>query len=117
MKKPCAELLRSARYWQDALKLNDWELHFREADNGELEAENSVARCSLNAATRSATISLRSLTKFDRELEEDLVHELIHIVFVQLSMWVSCREPIDQVLTEQGINTVADLLVRLRRKT
>lgn len=115
MKKPCVALVRAANYWRNALRLNDWDLSLREAKPGELEAQNENASVCFMAPLRSAEIVLRSLTRFDAELEKDLVHELLHLVFVQLSMFAGQGRDLDRLMMEQGIEAVADRLVVLRR--
>lgn len=113
--KPAKKILDCVMFWQTTLRLDDWNIAIQQAQPGELEESDCRARVDMRPFQREATIVLRSLTKFDTETEREIVHELLHLVFAQFSLWVGTQEEARQLPMEQGINAVGNALVSVRR--
>lgn len=114
MKTPKLKTLpEAAVFWIRRLRLRDWDIGFRVAKKGEFTSQQ--AEVEYVPAHRRAVVVLSSLGKLTQMLEEDLVHELLHLVFIQGTSLLTGRTEDDQLLNEQGLNVTADLLVGLRR--
>lgn len=109
------KLLECIHYWNNALRLNDWDLSLEQAEPGELEAMECRARVDMRPYQREAVVILRDLSKFDEATENELVHEFLHCVLAQYSLMVGKQNEGMQLSLEQAINTLGILLVRLRR--
>lgn len=107
------EFSRALAFWKTVLRLGDWKISVRVASKKELGEREAFVE--LSPHYREATVWLRRLTKLDTALEEDLVHELLHVAFWQASHELGKKPEDDSIPFEQGLNTVADLLVALRR--
>lgn len=105
--------------WRDHLGLRDWMIDLEFVDNMDLMAEvkpdfpNRRAKVRINAAL--------SLWDNEAELEEAIVHELLHIhlgaLGVGLGRYSHARKVTPLVMAEQVINALAHCLVALRRKS
>lgn len=102
------------RYWVDNLRLNEWRITAKLGTDEELE--DNVALVQYCASTKQATIHLQRLDDIDRELEEDLVHELLHLVFLQTTYEISSLARHLQLPFEFALDVTAVALVKLRRK-
>lgn len=109
------ELSRAVAFWTTALRLGDWKITVRAALKKELVEREAFV--DLNPHFREAKVALRRLTKFDTALEEDLVHELLHVVHWQASHELGKKEEDDIIPFEQSLNALAELLVALRRSS
>lgn len=104
-------------FWVTKLRLQDWKLDY--AVGGPEQGFNDdkiQALVSFAAEMKEATVYLRRLEKPDKALEEDLVHELLHLVFIQYSVYMRSKEnDAEQLMAEQAINITANALVDLRK--
>lgn len=116
MKKPRRESFASVyKFWIARLRLRDWAITLKQAKREDMGG--CEATVDISATMKEATIHLKSLTRMDVSLEEDLVHELLHLVFVLMSSLTSKRMTEDELFHEQGLNIAANALVALRRGT
>lgn len=108
-----AKLMECVMFWTQTLRLEDWRIAVQEAPPGALEKNDSRAQVDMRPFQREATIVLRSLEKFDAGTEDEIVHELLHLVFAQYALCIG-RDEAQQLPMEQGINAVGNALVSLR---
>jgi hypothetical protein len=106
-------LVRVLVFWQTALRLTDWRITIRAADKKEMDGRKAFV--DLYPNSKEADVALRRVHRLDHDLESDLVHELLHVVYWQPSLVLGRKEEDDTVPFEQGLNVVAELLVRMRR--
>jgi hypothetical protein len=112
------ELQKVFDFWVSNLRLRDWALSVKRGIAEKFGNDNgTVALVSFSSELREATVFLRRLDKLDQGLEEDLVHELLHLVFIQASHSMIGKPDNDQILLEQALNVTANTLVALRRRT
>lgn len=107
------EVWNAVTFWQAALRLQDWHFLVARATPETLRAQS--AEIAIFPTFKRATIYLSTLSKLDGKLEADIVHELLHVVFLQASQHFGAKPVEEQIFNEQGLNSVADLLVSLRR--
>jgi hypothetical protein len=105
--------MRLVAHWQVALRLHEWQLTLRLAPAEELK--DKAAYVEMMPTFKTATVNLSRLDRVDADLEEDLVHELLHLVFWQLSMMADGSNPVVEAPFEFGINATTHALVGLRR--
>jgi hypothetical protein len=102
------------QYWRKILRLQDWDLTARLARGYDLE--DKEGRCSQWPKLKLIEIEVLDPIDFrpgtHHDVEETLVHELLHVHFCSLDQkW----EGAEQVLYEQAIETMAWALVKLNR--
>ena len=106
-------------YWQDLLKLNDWDIKIDYWPHEAL-GENTLAKVVWSRNHKTATVAIRipsDIPPVERSCPEDeaadydvtLVHELLHLKCVDMESKVEWAE-------EQLVNHVAKALVKLYRE-
>lgn len=111
-------VLKQLKYWQDILKVNDWDIKIDYWPHDALE--NSVAKMKFSRNQKTATIALRipeDIPPVERDWPDNeavdydmsIVHELIHLKCVELESKVEWAE-------EQLSNHVTRALVKLYRQ-
>lgn len=118
LRDACAE-------WQRILRLNDWDIDLSIVRRHTLTSSSSLGQTTLGIYRR-ATIKIADPTDFladdtarDRDLEDTLVHELLHLHFNDLRVPVS--RPTDpstaeEVAQERAIEAIAGALLTLKRQ-
>lgn len=66
-------------YWQDKLRLNDWNIEIVRCDPWNLAQQNRISEVEYEEATKQAVIRLTYLSN-----EQSLIHELLHLKFCLL---------------------------------
>lgn len=117
------DLLACARWWAEELGLSSWLVTAVFEPRYTLDA---LARCTYNARTETARIRVALWAERDyadpveTELEQDVVHELIHVRFWAVDIMVGgggrSAEDIQGNMHELAIDRVARALVRQRRR-
>lgn len=112
-KKP--DLVKLSRLWQKRLKLTHWTLAVRY--HRAHECPDDAGRCSFVQRTLQARISIVDPIDwpddvFLQDVEQVLVHELLHLWFCAVQPEESNRE---MICFEQEIDTVAAALVAAAR--
>ncbi|TVX92268.1 hypothetical protein [Paenibacillus agilis] len=103
------------RYWQAQLRLQDWQIEMK-FDRGFNLAPN-VADISLLEESRVARIRMMEANDFDPssiapyDMEQTMVHELLHIHFFPLTRTLGKSIP-----EEQAIEAISWALIALDRK-
>lgn len=104
-------------YWQQVLRLQDWEVKVKLTRPWEMHHGSALGECLVNEHRQSARINIRHAQDDDPNdpdcIEDTLVHELLHIHTKALRVLAGDK---DTVAEEQAINAIAGALVRLNRK-
>ncbi|MEK3887459.1 hypothetical protein [Bacillus sp. FSL K6-3431] len=108
-------------YWQEKLRLQDWILTARIARAREMNAEY-VAQVNWNLSKKMATIYILDPIDYpddcmgDRDMENDLVHELLHLHLAPISEHFSENKAVYNTFEEQAIESIAFGLIQAERK-
>lgn len=116
---------KALAYWQKQLRLQDWNITVKVARRSDM-ATNAYGEVSPSRIYRQADIALRDPTDFadddgprERDMEDSLVHELLHVVLKDCR--IDARDD-DGNLTSEGIaeeraiDALAAAIVGLHRK-
>jgi hypothetical protein len=112
------KLRKLGREWQETLGLVDWKMtfHFTKNSVSAEVAADEMACCHMKPDTKTAKIVLKTLEVSPcdemgapNDLEETLVHEILHPFFVPF-------QGQNDLALEQAINTMAKALVTMKRK-
>lgn len=98
--------------WQKKLRLMDWKIEIVFCDERDLVTKNSGGQVSMNTHHRLATIEM--LKQEQRkpeapEIEQTLVHEMLHIVLAPLTWQYSPESP-PHILEEQAIHVITEAI-------
>ena len=111
---PDEDLQDHLGYWQDILRLRDWDIDAAIVRGGGLNlAPDKQGRCRPSLENKSATLAIIDPIDYDPDLsfplnqEKVLVHELIHLHFEPF--WDENKK----IEMEQAIVCISDALVRL----
>ena len=101
--------------WQKVLRLRDWEIDinfYRARDFSNLDA---LGECVFNINSKEASIKILDPIDFETEydIEEVVVHELLHLHFAQ---WTAANNYECPISAEQGIDAIAQALTKLEKK-
>jgi len=111
------EAQANCRYWQEILRLQDWDVIIELVHHHELNGV--IAAVSSNEYLKVARISLlraEELRKEDMDMESSLVHELLHVHTKDWEILNRKYEHSD-VLQEQAIESLTKAIIKLNRKT
>lgn len=109
-------------YWQQKLRLQDWRIKVSIARSADIGGEYQGG---INWSLNAKTASIRVLDPIDypehssekQDMENTLVHELLHIHFALISEKCNPQPTeIYNLFEEQAIESLADALVALERK-
>jgi hypothetical protein len=108
------------REWQKLLRLQDWKIKIRFATDEELEEATgveAVGACHSSPETREAQILIADVSVLEegdrqRDVENTIVHELLHVHFAPFQ---SDHEAV-KLQHEQAIEPITDALLKLKRK-
>lgn len=116
------QLQERLRYWQEKLRLQDWIIEVK-IRRGRDMIQDSVACVNWTLSKKMATISILDQVDYDpsliwiRDMENDLVHELLHLHFAPISDHFSSGNEIYNTFEEQTIESIASGLIALERKS
>lgn len=107
-------------YWQEKLRLQDWILSVRIVRAKEMNAEYAAQ---VNWVLSKKMASIYILDQIDypddcmgeRDMENDLVHELLHLHFAPLSDHFSNNSDIYSTFEEQAIESISFGLIEAER--
>jgi hypothetical protein len=117
-----AQLRKRCAYWQKVLRLTDWNISVRVADDEELEQGGD---CQVHQHSKLALIRVRGIETYSPtsgwrkafpeqfDMEITLVHELLHIPFDRLIDTED--DEFAQLWEEQALEFLAQALVKLSR--
>lgn len=116
-----AQLALVLSFWQTVLSLRDWHMKANLARQFEMATEARLAEVAWSMAHRQASIRVLDpvdyrhdldLMGLPQDMEEDLVHELLHVV---LAGWAPPHDTPEHTAQEQAIIALSKALVNLRR--
>lgn len=111
------QLQERLAYWQKVLRLQDWTIRVAFRHVVDMEPGNE-AEVDTNFPLKRAAIAIvypdeyRSRVGWPQEVEESLVHELLHL---HLEPWQVEKGSLEYVLQEQAVESLAHALVELAR--
>lgn len=105
------QLHRTARYWQRQLRLHGWKITVEFAELDRMDDERNVGECLAQLCDKSAHILIMRNGHDDREIEHTIIHEHLHVLFVDLVP----RDATKAKLFESAIDQTAQTLLELRR--
>lgn len=105
------DLVARLRWWQEKLRLRDWEIDIFYVDDLEIEGIPVWGACDRFPDDRRATIRVRTPKNAAElaEVEETVVHELLHCLLAPLGGY----EGATRTAEEQAVWTLSPLLVQL----
>jgi hypothetical protein len=109
------------KYWKPRLKLRDWKVDIRFADDEESldKLKSGFARTHRSPMAKEARTLIKPLANISkdsigcRDIEVSVVHELIHLLFTPFDNFKQNDSRNDAV--EHSIETLAIALVEIRR--
>lgn len=113
-----SELEHLCREWQEILSLRDWDVKPSIKRQRDFIVKGNDAEITWNIQAKTVTIKILDPidypedTEWPQDMEESLVHELLHLHFALFTADDGTAEDIAQ---EQAINAIALALVRLKR--
>lgn len=113
------QLEESAKEWQKILGLNDWDIKPGIYRANQMETEGNEAEC--DWVLRKKTAIIRVLDPIDypenilwpQDMEESLVHELIHLHIAPFD--VSKSGSLEETAMEQAVDQLSRAFIRLKR--
>ena len=114
-----SQLTKKCREWQKVLRLQDWDIEVKIVREWDFVNKGSIGEVGRNNQHKSATIRILHPIDYDpcnygpQDMEEDLVHELLHLHFLSEMFDL---EPKMEIQYEQAINRVSEALVKLNRE-
>ena len=116
-----AELLDLCTDWLKILDIRHWNVALRVCRASEMKLEASCGVVSITYATLQALISILDPIDFTKgsffyDMEQTLVHELLHLKFAFLDYEEEEISKQGDLLLEQSIDSLAKTLVRLKRE-
>jgi hypothetical protein len=112
------ELRNLCTEWQNRLGLAHWRIDIRFGRRDEFEngvIANVTQQVEFERAVIKILESYQHSSLFSQDIEQSIVHELLHIVFATLDP-EDGYYGVQKVLSEQVINRLAQVLVDLKRE-
>jgi hypothetical protein len=111
------QLQRLCAQWQKRLRVQDWDVRVRVKRRHQMELESKRAGCNYSLKLKEALIEIQSPLDYQpsvwpNDMEQSLVHELLHLHFALFS---ADDETPEGVAQEQAIDLIASALVSLAR--
>lgn len=108
-------------YWLPVLRLSDWKVGLQSAtmaDLGGAIAQNTTYLDSKSCLLRVSLLDSRTAGE-QYDLEEDLVHEIVHLHFDTLGRFanIACDSDLEKIALEQPVEILSTALVDLRRQS
>jgi len=106
--------------WQKALRLQDWIIEAKIVRGRDMNVE-CVAQVNWVLSKKMATISILDPIDYppdcmaERDMENDLVHELLHLHLAPINDHFSKDDSIYTMFEEQAIESIASGLIHMAR--
>lgn len=106
------------RFWQERLRLQDWYIKIRFARSSEFDHGSSSGEVIYELRSKQAMIKILDPidyprnTSWEQDVEETVVHELLHLHFGSLQI----EEEFKSIMLEQAICCIADGLITTKRE-
>jgi len=113
------QLNERAAYWQEVLRLQDWDVQVKKARREEFDGDRE-GDCEYLSSSKTAMIRILDESHYptdawcEQDMELTLVHELLHLHFSAIR---DLAYGIDhyELFEEQAINKMSQALVQLER--
>jgi hypothetical protein len=111
------QLEQICRRWQQRLGLQDWDIDVEFVRPGEMDGDNHQGEIEWHVQKRTAVMRVMDPVCYPRNrrrdynVEETIVHELLHLVLVHWPVDRS-RDPVMNTLHEQAVEQLTRALVR-----
>lgn len=115
------ELKEKLKYWKEKLRLQDWIIDIKVVRSYEMEME-ALASVNWVLSKKMATIAIMDQIDYDpsfmgiRDMENDLVHELLHLHFAAINDHYGKSEDVYNTFEEQAIESIVFGLVEVSRE-
>lgn len=114
------QLEERLRYWQKRLRLQDWSIEVRIARLREMD-QDCEAQVNWILSRKMATIQILDQVDYppdtmgSRDMENDLVHELLHLHFAPINVHFGESSQTYSTFEEQAIESIAYGLIHAER--
>jgi hypothetical protein len=114
------QLQEKARYWQEVLRLRDWDLIVKKENKKSFD-DSTEGNCEFLVSSKCAYIRILNEDDYPddswvpQDMELTLVHELLHLHFAQIREH-SDSVPLYEDFEEQAISAISEALVKVHRK-
>ena len=107
--------------WQKILRLEDWDIHVKMVRHYELAGGENAGSCHYSVTLREATLQVMdpidNSHEYPEDIEEVLVHELVHLVFSGIDNGETGQiEGASRIFYEQAVEATARALIQLDRR-
>jgi len=114
-----AELLELVEYWQEALRLRDWDIKIRYAYQAEIPesyAQNWIDVMKKRCIIKISYPEEHGELEYDYDPEQYILHELIELHFAPFKIAEEGEDDSKHVAQEQAIDFLADAILKLKRQ-
>lgn len=107
--------------WQEILGLKDWDVKILIVSKEDMSKPNIQGSCTYTLSTKTALISILNPINYDpscpwkQDLEQTLVHELLHLHFSFVSRLIEDGS-LEQIIEDQVVSALSKALVSLKRQ-
>lgn len=115
------QLQERLAYWQEKLRLQDWIIEVKFARAREMDGEYA-AQVNWTLSKKMASVKILDHIDFPndvmgaRDMENDLVHELLHLHLAPISDHFGNGSELYSTFEEQAIESIASGLINSERK-
>src|SRR5690625_2812996 len=114
------QLEQKLKYWQSKLRLNDWKINAQITRDKDMSQRDRLGEVEYNIYKKEAFIRILDPVDYDdygkQDMENTLVHELLHIHFSGICYHFGKNDDVYNVLEEQAIESITSGLISLERK-
>jgi len=114
------KLNQKLKYWQEKLRLRDWIINVKIMRQREMSQSDRLGEIQFNVYKKTALISILDPVDhddwFEQDMENTLVHELLHLHFSGISYHFGKDDNVYDMLEEQAIESITNGLISLERK-
>lgn len=115
------ELENKLEYWKEKLRLQDWDIEVSIRRKNDMQFD-ALAIVSWTLSKKMATIRVLDQIDYDpscmgvRDMENDLIHELLHLHFAPINDHFSNDNDVYSTFEEQAIESITSGLISSERK-
>lgn len=115
------ELQERLKYWQEKLRLQDWIVEVQ-ISRGKDMMEDTCACVDYTLSKKMASVKILDPIDYpddvmgERDMENDLVHELLHLHFAPINEHFNDDNEIYSTFEEQAVESIASGLISAERK-
>lgn len=113
------QLQEKLHYWQEKLRLKDWIVKVKIVRQREMSKIDGIGEIQFSIHNKTAMIYILDPVDYDdwekQDMENTLVHELLHLHFSQISYHFGKDSEVYEVFEEQAIESIAHGLIEAER--